>query len=122
MKKIFINKTINVLTLMIFTFTPLTGFAGDMWAETPDLDNDSEVASIVSGPTKLTKKRPTVDLWTETPSLNADTKDHGFFIEGNVWSVYNFTPEMYAETPDPFVVEAQRKDKVRKDLLFAEDK
>jgi hypothetical protein len=100
MKKIIKNKIIAFFAFIIFSYTPLMALAADMWAETPDLSNDSKIASAVNEPATFKYNRQAVDMWAETPNLNADQEDHGVSIDGHGHLVNNFNPEMYAETPD----------------------
>jgi hypothetical protein len=100
MKKKIKNKIIAILALIIFAYTPLMALAADMWAETPDLSDDSKIASVVTAPTTFMYNRQAVDMWAETPNLNADQEDHGARIDGHGHLINNFNPEMYAETPD----------------------
>ena len=100
MKRIIKNKITAILALIIFLYTPLLALAADMWAETPDLSDDSKNATTVTDPGTLKYDRPAVDMWAETPDLSSGQKDHGVHIDGQVRLVNNFNPEMYAETPE----------------------
>jgi hypothetical protein len=112
-------KKIIFLALMVFTFTPLLAVAADMWAETPDLNADSEIASAVTEPATFKYESQTVDMWAETPDLNADQEDHGVSFIGRGRLVNNFDPEMYAETPDLNKGFAKRQMKVFEEITIA---
>lgn len=86
--------------MMVFAFTPVTAFATDMWAETPDLNNDDNVPAVVTGSSILRYESPDVDMWAETPNLVSERKEHEVYIDTESRFVSNFNPEMYAETPD----------------------
>ena len=112
MKKIINYNIITFIVVLVFAFTPFTAFAADMWAETPDLNDENDAASIVTEPATLKYNRPAVNMWAETPDLSADSEDYDVSIGDNIRVVGNFNPEMYTETPDlnkPFEhqVEAQ---------------
>jgi hypothetical protein len=100
MKQIIKKKISPILALIIFLYTPLMALAADMWVETPDLSDDSKIASVVNEPGTFKYDRPAVDMWAETPNLNADQEVHSVRIDGHGRLVNNFNPEMYAETPD----------------------
>ncbi len=100
MKKIIKNKIVGIFVLITLAFTPLMALAADMWVETPDLNDDSEIASTAVEPTVFKYNRQAVDMWAETPDLNTDQEEHGVSIDGRGRLVNHFNPEMYAETPD----------------------
>ena len=100
MKMIIKNKIIAIFALIIFAYTPLMALADDMWAETPDLSDDSKIAPAVTEPATFKYDRQAVDMWAETPNLNADQEGHNASIDWHGHLVNNFNPEMYAETPD----------------------
>ena len=119
MKKIIKNKIIAIFALITLAFIPLMALAADMWAETPDLHDDSEIASAVTEPATLKYDGQAVDMWAETPDLNADQEDHGVSIIGRGRLVNNFNPEMYAETPDLNEGFAKRQMKVFEEITIA---
>ena len=100
MRTIINNAAIVILSMVVFTILPATMSAADMWSETPDLNDDTEAASVVIGPTTFKYSSPVVDMWAETPDLNTKNQVHGVNIDENPRLVQNFNPDMYAETPD----------------------
>ena len=119
MKKIIKNKIIAVFAFIIFSYTPLMPLAADIWAETPDLSDDSQIASVVTETATFKYNRPAVDMWAETPDLNAVQEDNGVSIIGPARLVNNFNPEMYAETPDLNKGFAKRHLKVFEEITIA---
>ena len=93
------NKAVTVLAIMAFAFTPFTAFAADMWKETPNLNDDTELPSAVINPAAFVNSRPPVNMWAETPDLNADTENYDFMLDDDRQFASTFIPEMYAETP-----------------------
>jgi hypothetical protein len=91
---------ITLLSLMVFAVIPFTAHAADMWVETPDLNNDHDVPSVVIGSSTFTYESPEVDMWAETPNLLIEREEHGVYIDTESRFVSDFKPEMYAETPD----------------------
>ena len=91
---------VALLSMMVFAFTPFTAFATDLWAETPDLNNDGNVPTVVTGSSIFIYGSPEIDLWAETPNLFTEREEHGVYIDTESRFVNNFNSEMYAETPD----------------------
>jgi len=120
MKPIIINKVVTILVVMVFTFTPFTVFAGDMWQETPDLNDDSEPSITVIGPVVLVNSRPPVDQWAETPDLNAESENYDFILDDEGRFVSTLIPEMYAETPALDEIFTIRQRVSDEDTLLAE--
>jgi hypothetical protein len=108
MKKIIINKVVSVLALMAFALTPLTALATDMWAETPNLNEDTELPSVVIEQANFSNSRPLVNKWVETPDLNAETEIYDFVLDDRGRFASTFIPEMYTETPALDEVFAER--------------
>lgn len=100
MKTLLNKKIIAIIFFIVLVTTPFTAFAADMWAETPDLNDDSEISSLAKESATFKSKAPAINLWTETPDLLAETENHGVAIDTESRIVSNFNPEMYAETPD----------------------
>lgn len=100
MKAIINKQFITIITLLVFAVTPLVSLAADMWAETPDLNNDFETSSVITAAGALNSKSPATDLWAETPDLLSNSANHGIIVETESRVVKNFNPQMYAETPD----------------------
>jgi hypothetical protein len=95
------NKIIMaLLSMMVFAFAPVTAYAADLWAETPDLNNDDNVPTVVTGSSIFIYESPEVDMWAETPNFFTEREKHGVYIDTESRFVSNFNPEMYAETPD----------------------
>jgi hypothetical protein len=100
MKTLKDKKIIAFLSLMVFAFTPFTAFATDMWAETPDLNNNDNVPIVGTGSSIFIHESPEVDMWAETPNLFTEREEHGVYIDTESLFVSDFNPAMYAETPD----------------------
>jgi hypothetical protein len=119
MKKMINNAMIVILSLLVFTILPTAVFATDMWAETPNLNDDSEVASTVTEPVTFKYDTPAVDMWAKTPDLNAENQAHDVNLDDNARIVNDFRPEMYAETPDLNKASAERQVKIFEDTVIA---
>jgi hypothetical protein len=85
--------------VIVLAIAPPAAFAADMWAETPDLNDESNSASATSDAVTFRYESPTVDMWAEVPDLNAVNENHGVLIDTSSRVVNNFNPKMYAETP-----------------------
>ena len=90
---------VTVLAIMALAFTPLGAFSADMWAETPDLNDNSELFSKVTESAVYANSRPLVDMWAETPDLNSETENYDFILNDEGRIVSSFNSDMYAETP-----------------------
>ena len=94
------NKILEtIMILMILLWLPLAAQAADMWAETPDLNDNSGSAAFITESHTLRNKSVEVDMWAETPDLDNGSENHGVKIDGGSRFVRNFNWEMYAETP-----------------------
>jgi len=120
MKPIVIIKVAAVLAVMVFTFTPVGVVAADMWQETPNLNEDSELPSAVIKPVVFVNRRPLVDQWVETPDLNAETDNLDFIPDDEGRFVGTLIPEMYAETPALDEIFAIRQPVADEDTMLAE--
>ena len=120
MKHIIINNVVTAFTVMVFTFTPFNAFAADMWQETPNLNDDSELPSAMIKPVVFINSRPLVDQWAETPELKAETDNFEFIPDDEGRFVSTLIPEMYAETPAVDVIFTIRQRVSVEDTLLAE--
>lgn len=87
------------IILMVILWIPLVASAADMWAETPDLNDDAEKSSFIAESHTLKYNSAKVDMWAETPNLDDGSEDHIVQMEGEYRFINNFNLEMYAETP-----------------------
>ena len=95
-----VNKIIEtIMILMVLLWLPLAASAADMWAETPDLNDNTGSSAFITGSPTLRNTSVEVDMWAETPHLDNGSENHGVKIEGGARFVRNFNAEMYAETP-----------------------
>ena len=99
MKPLQNKKLITLLSLMVFAVISPTTYAADMWAETPDLNNNM-VPTLVTGSSTFTYESPEVDMWAETPNFLTDRKEHGVYIDTESRFFSDYNPAMYDETPD----------------------
>jgi hypothetical protein len=79
MKKIINSAAIVIFSMVAFTILPATISAADMWAETPDLNDETAAASVVIGSKTFKYSNPIVDMWAKTPDLTNQT-----FVERQV--------------------------------------
>jgi hypothetical protein len=99
MKKIIKHRIANIIMVIMFTMVPFTDFAADKWSETPDLNNDSEIVSMITRWATFNQKNPVIDIWAETPDLNTGNRAHVVEIDNSyIESIFNL--EMYVETPE----------------------
>ena len=122
MKTLLNRKIIAIISFIVFATVPFTAFAADMWAETPDLNDDFEISSLANESATFKNKAPAIDLWSETPDLLAETENHGVAIDTESRIVSNFNPEMYAETPDLNRTVGNQHAKTLKEILIASEK
>jgi hypothetical protein len=94
------KKLIIILTLIAMAIIPAISFAGDFWAETPDLNHNIKSTLNLNEAIFFNNNTSQVDMWTETPDMNssekkleADQGTHKIF-SGELYR------EMYNETPD----------------------
>ena len=120
MKKTINYTAIVILSLVAYMIPPATILAADIWAETPDLKDETAGASAVVGPATFKYSNPAVDMWAETPDLDTKNSAHDVRIDLNSRLVRNFDPEMYAETPNLNQVFEERQDRIFEDSVIAE--
>ncbi len=117
---IIINNVVTVLAIVAFAFTPFTAFAADMWEETPNLNDDTELSFAVIKPAAFINRRPLVNMWAETPDLNAETEDYDVILDDEGRFLSTFIPEMYIETPAIDEIFIQRQLLAGEDSFLAE--
>ena len=93
------KKLTTLLSLILFAVIPLTSYAADMWAETPELNNNN-VPTVVTGSSTFTYVSPGVDMWAETPNFQTDREGHGVYIDIESRFISDYNPAKYDETPD----------------------
>jgi hypothetical protein len=90
---------IFIIALTVLNFGALAAFGGDMWSETPGLENPKP-RSFNGEPARLSNDPPTVDMWAETPALNNKNASVDFNHENAIIKSGLADSELYAETPD----------------------
>ncbi len=107
--------TLTIITATVISFAVPPLFAADMWAETPDLNDNTKSSNFTSEPVKFIFKKPEVDLWAETPDLSFGKEKYTDSLERSVSVASILVPELYKETPDLNVAEAVEKKKETED-------
>jgi hypothetical protein len=100
MKKLAIKNMTFTFVILMFISAPFAVFAADMWNETPELNHDSKIESVVNGPTASNYGTSIIDMWAETPELPKEKKDNSIVANILLRHVDHFDENMYAETPD----------------------
>lgn len=121
MKTLKDKKILTLLSLMVFTVIPFTAHAADMWAETPDLNNNDIVPTVVTGMFIFIYESPEIDMWAETPNLLTEREEHGVYMDPESRFVSDYNPAMYAETPDLNITAAALRVKCDESILIAKE-
>lgn len=100
MKKLKTKNIMLYFAIILWISTPFTSFASDMWKETPNLNHETKIESVINEIAIFTSNLPLIDMWAETPDLSKEKKDDGLVFDIPSRSVDHFDHEMYAETPD----------------------
>ncbi len=100
MKKLAIKNMTFTFVILMFISAPFTTFAADMWNETPELNHDSKIESVVNSPTAFNYSTSVIDMWAETPELSKEKKDNSVVANILLRHVDHFDESMHAETPD----------------------
>jgi hypothetical protein len=94
------KKLIIILTLIAMAIIPAISFAGDFWAETPDLNHNIKSTFNLNEEIIVNNSTSPIFMWAETPDMNSHEKelvaDHG------VHKIFSgeLDHKMYKENPD----------------------
>ncbi len=94
------KKLIIILTLIVMAIIPAISFAGDFWAETPDLNHNIKSTFNLNEAIFFNNNTSPVDMWAETPDMNSSEKNGEADLGTGKISSDELYGEMYTETPD----------------------